>query len=527
MNTHSRSLQLLSRNSLCILAALTLLPGTLHSQAPQAQQTPQPAAGGLAPAGPTFRVLRSMAGTSGTQSGGKLLIDNPQTVFHLGQDHKVIVYFEWEGPIGLHKFEGLWKNPEGNVVMVSDFQYTATGKQFAGYWTMLLSGSEPVGIWTLQARIDGEDAGSFPFQLVTEPGAPAPVQPAPERQPLSTDALYKKALSATVFVDMYDASGKRVSRGSGFYLDDGRLFTAFHNIDGAKLVRVTLPDGHFFETTQVVSWSRWQDWAMLQSEPPKEPGLTRSKAESWPVGTAASYLDLATGSGRILADASVVGITSYPRAGERLNITSNPSDAAVGGPVFDGFGDVIGMVGGSLVPGTDLLISSLLAAGPNASGGSNVARYGMAIPITFLPANVTSEAPVTFDHLIQIGQMIPPIAAPDRVMYGTLTRSLEKAGGFPFPANWVDRFSHADSKVYAYIGWSTREKFKGLADAILYDVDNHAVSSPRPAKVDIRVGGMQSNYWQFDPSALPSGFYRVDVTLGDQVVWRRFFRVDD
>ncbi len=151
----------------------------------------------------------------------------------------------------------------------------------------------------------------------------------------------------------------------------------------------------------------------------------------------------------------------------------------------------------------------------------------MAIPITFLPANVTSEVPVTFDHLIQVGQMIPPVAAPDRVMYGTLTRSLEKTGGFHFPANWVDHFSHADSRVYAYVGWNTQEKFKGLANAILYDVDNHAVTLPSPAKVDIHVGGMQSNFWQFGISALPSGFYRVDVTLGDQVVWRRFFRVDD
>ena len=151
----------------------------------------------------------------------------------------------------------------------------------------------------------------------------------------------------------------------------------------------------------------------------------------------------------------------------------------------------------------------------------------MAIPITFLPANVTNEVPVTFDHLMQIGQMIPPVAAPDRVTYGTLTMSLDKSGGFQFPANWVDHFSHADSKVYAYVGWNTQEKFKGLADAILYDVDNHAVSSPSPAKVDIRVGNTQSNFWQFGLSALPSGFYRVDVSLGGQLVWRTFFRLDD
>ncbi len=252
MITYSSGSNSLFNKFLRLLLALALLPTILHAQAPETQQSAQPAAGGLAPTGQKFRVVRSMAGTSGRQVGDKLVIDNPQTIFHLNQDHKVIVYFEWEGPIGPHKFEGLWKNPEGNVVMVSDFAYTAAGTQFAGYWTMLLSGSETVGIWTLQARIDGEDAGSYPFQLVTEPGAPSPAPTAPVRQPLSPDALYQRALSAIVFVDKYDAAGKMVLRGSGFYLDDGRVVTAFHNIDGAKFVRLTLADGRVAQLTQAL-----------------------------------------------------------------------------------------------------------------------------------------------------------------------------------------------------------------------------------------------------------------------------------
>jgi hypothetical protein len=100
-----------------------------------------------------------MAGPSGTETQGRLVIDDPRSDFYLGKDKKVIGYFEWEGPPGAHKFEGNWKNPEHKVVLISDFQYVASSKQFSGYWTMLLSGAETPGLWTLDARIDGESAG--------------------------------------------------------------------------------------------------------------------------------------------------------------------------------------------------------------------------------------------------------------------------------------------------------------------------------------------------------------------------------
>src|SRR5258708_5277103 len=80
------------------LAAVASLSPLLHAQTPSQ-------GGGVAAVGaPTFQVLRSLAGTSGTESNGRFVMDDPRTTFHLGQDKKVIVYFEWSGPIGPHKF---------------------------------------------------------------------------------------------------------------------------------------------------------------------------------------------------------------------------------------------------------------------------------------------------------------------------------------------------------------------------------------------------------------------------------------
>ncbi len=128
-----------------------------------------------------------MAGTSGKEVNGRLILDDPRTVFYSGQDHKIIVYFEWEEPPGQHKFEGVWKNSDSKVTLISDFQYVAPGKQFSGYWSMLLSGSEAPGLWTLEAHIDGESAGELSFQLIAGPGAVAPPAAGPAAAPASFD----------------------------------------------------------------------------------------------------------------------------------------------------------------------------------------------------------------------------------------------------------------------------------------------------------------------------------------------------
>jgi S1-C subfamily serine protease len=506
-----------------ITAVLTLLPGALLAQT---GRDGTQGAGGLVASGPKFQVVRSVAGTSGSEKDGKLVIDNPQTIFHIGQDHKVIVYFEWLGPLGPHKFEGMWKNPDGKVVMIAEFQYSATAKQFAGYWTMLLSGSETPGIWSLDARIDGEAAGSFPFQLVTEPGADMPPPaPTPARQPLEPAALYQHAVAATVYVDKFDGRGKIVGHGSGFYLDDGRLLTAFQNIDGAKQVRVVSADGRSAEVTQVLMWNRWQDWAILAVEGTKAIALARAEAKTWTIGTPCFYLEVSAGSSRVITSTSIVGQNTFPRAGERLNLSASPDRAAVGSPLLNEFGEVIGMIGGSLAPGTNLLESYLLSESGAGSGG--ILRYGLAVPITLVPAASARPTPVTFDQLAQAGQMIPVVTAGDRVEFGELATTLDKGKGIPGLRNSRQQFSHRDAKIYVYINWDPNTKFKGVATMAIYDVDNHPLSESKPLKVNLHPGDLTAGIWELNLAVLPSGTYRVDVALGGELVWRRFFRLGD
>ena len=483
--------------------------------------------GGGAAAGQTFRVIRSLAGPSGTESNGHLIIEDPRTVFHLGQDHKVIVYFEWEGPVGLHKFEGLWKNMEGKVVLVSDFQYSATIKQFSGYWTMLLSGSEPPGLWTLEARIDGESAGNLSFQLVAEPGAVSSSTPVLARQPLTPAELYKQAAEAAVFIDKIDSHGKAVARGSGFNLDSGRVVTAFQNIDGATKLRVIFADGNALDVTQVQSWNRWQDWVILPVIAPNVTGIPRAAPKSWNVGSVCYYLETSSGSSRIITDSTVVGQNTFPRAGERLNLSASPGRVAIGSPLLNEFGEVIGMVGGSLAPGTDMIGSYMLAADPINLGTTGIIRDGLAVPITLIPSASDHGMATSLDELARSGQMLPLLASQEKVLFGELALTLEKNQGTVSPLNSRQQFSHQDQKIYVYVTWAPTVTFKGSAAMAIYDGDNRSLGQSKPVKVNLHPGSVSGSVWDIPLASLISGIYRVDVSLGDDLVWRRFFRLID
>ncbi|HVB87329.1 MAG TPA: hypothetical protein VNK23_11780 [Candidatus Dormibacteraeota bacterium] len=89
-----------------------------------------------------------------------MYFQDPRSVFRVGDDHQILVEFQWQGPVGPHKFVGMWKDPTGQVVVVSNFQFAPSTSPYSGYFTLLLGDTVPTGVWTIDATIDGQSAGS-------------------------------------------------------------------------------------------------------------------------------------------------------------------------------------------------------------------------------------------------------------------------------------------------------------------------------------------------------------------------------
>ncbi len=510
----------------CCVALLGLcVPVTVAGQS--ASQNPPQAAGGVAAGGQQFRAVRSVSGSRGSQQGGRYVVEDPRSVFYLPQDKQVIVYFEWDGPAGNHHFEGFWKNPAGKVASISDFQYVAPTRRFGAYWTLALAGTVEPGTWTLEAHIDGEAAGAHTIQIVS---GTSRAEEAPERRMLKPAEIYQRVLTSTVSVERLGARGEHLGQGSGFLLAPGVIATAFQSIEGASKLRVVFPDGSSMETDQILAWNRRQDWATLKSDGRKIPALEAAGKDSWNVGDVASYLEVAPEGNRVISTVTIDGKNSFAVAGERLSISGATTDGAAGAALVNDYGDVIGVVGGSLVPGANSTTQLMLSTPRSRAGGTVYVHGGMAVPINAVRATATDAATTPLSTLAAKGDFLPPVTAGRNIGYAQLARSLEKKDGISWPTEGGSEFSRQQGKMVVYVLWEAKENCSGNLTMRFFDLDNrplNRVDQVKPLKLKLRTRERFVSSWESNISALAPGVYRVDVWLDEAPAWRTFFRVTD
>jgi len=475
------------------------------------------AAGGVEMGAPRFRALRSISGTKGLQQGGRFVMEDPRTVFYIPEDKQVIVYFEWEGPLGPHVFEGLWKNPEGKVAAISEFKYEAKDKQFGGYWSLVLTATMPTGLWSLEARIDGEVAGTHAFQVLA---TSRPADAVPTRRILTPAEIYEQTVPATVAVESFASNGERINSGSGFFMVGGLLATAFQVIDGASALRILLRDGRRLEANLVVAWNRRQDWAILKTNSGHPAQLQRASPPPTTIGDRCYTLGATADGGRALVEATVTGKYTPQGAGERLTVSASLEPATAGAPLLNEYGEVLGIIGGELVPGANSLRLTRSGFSPVLPSTAN-----LAVPISLVRA-VGPEAPAaTLDELARRGEFILPVTASRHVLYGNLSRGLDRSKKYPEPLDVRYEFSRRDKKMFLLVMWEPKDKVKSTTTLRIYDNDNHAVAATQRRKANLRPGERFYTTTELPTADFAPGVYRLDVLLGDEPAWRTFFRI--
>jgi len=492
-------------------------------------QTPQ--AGGVTVAEPKFRLVRSVSGTKGSQQGDHYVIEDPRTVFYLPEDKQIIVYFEWEGPLGLHHLEGFWKNPEGKVVVMSDFTYESKHKRFAGFWSLLLSESMPAGVWAMEAHVDGEVAGTHNFQIAV---APRPASATPSRRILGPQDIYKLAAPAMASIERLDAQRHRLGLGSGFVLENDLIATSFENIEGARYLRVVLATGPSLDFDSVVAWNRREDWALLKAQAPFGNALTPAKPNSWEVGDRCFSLDSPQPGGWTIVDGSITGTHKFSEVGDRLNIDLTLSRTASGSPLLNEYGEVIGVIAAlSLVPDMSSLTTSVedgFRGYPgNLLGGGFTIGFGplLAIPISLVQFPKPDTAVTTLTDMTKSGQFPEGLTKNDNLLQGTVAKSIRRAGPQLVAVDQKFEFQRKDTEINVLITWHGESKLKSIASLRIYNIDNHLVGTARPLKVNLSKGQLMYSTWTIGLGQLPLGTYRVDLVLGTDPVWRSFFRLVD
>jgi hypothetical protein len=479
---------------------------------------------GAQPSGPaaaTFRVVRSVSGSRGVVEGARFVVTDPRTVFTVPGDGQIIVYFEWQGPPGKHRMEGVWRDPAGKAATITNFDYEARAPQFGAYWTLTLPERVEAGSWSLDAHIDGSAAGVHRFEIVVSSRA-AP--PAVTRAPTTPADAYDRMRAATVLVEKLDDRGEVRAVASGVIAQAGRVLTAFSALDGAVGVRITSSRGETTDVQEMLAFDRWGDWALLAVPPTLGRALEIEPTRTWKVGDHVYALSGASNGARTLIELNIAGIQEHASAGDRFTLSLPLTGDAIGGPVVNDYGAVIGFLTGQPMPGISTVEFRTVGFRSTIGAENSIGGVTLVRPWPQLPTG--ESAPTAFATLLGDGRFTP-LLGPGRqeVLRGSFAQQVKKSAILFDPIGEKDVFSQRAGTFALMLNFDPKNKVRTDAVFRIYSLEGKLVGQSKPLKVRLDAGRASAVSWTLEASVMPPAVYRVDVVFGAEPVWRGYLKV--
>lgn len=459
------------------------------------------------------RLVRSLSGPSGKVVGQDFVLDEVRNRFVFPNDRSATIYFEWECPAGDHALTATWKRPDGGVASVSpDVKIQTTSTRLTSYWMFDISSAVVSGTWTVEIRIDGQPAGSHVFEVAGTDG---------RAEKFTLDRVMKTFGPAVVAVFKLDEGGHRVDASSGCVIGPNAVVTAFQAVDMATVLEIEFADGRRARTADLLDVSRLDDWAVIKVDTGAIAPIPRGDARAIPVGGRLATFSIDGGT-RVMLPVDVGAVSTPPGYGLRIRFSPHSALEAAGSPLIDENGLLVGLVGGSLTPGSRLIqrvreLSSQLLAEPAPNTGS---------AINLLPATLPTASRSLAD-LQGAGVISAPITPMPEFDFGGVTKHLPKNVADQIASDDRDYSTRDDTPVTVYSYWKKKGKLsKGEISGAIFDASNQPRGSLPAKKISLKEQGERISY-AFDPRSLPAGYYRIDLRWDGTPVWRIYIHVTD
>ena len=467
----------------------------------------------------SIRMVRSLSGPSGKLVGSKFVLDETRNRFVFPQDSALTVYFEFQAPQGDYTLTAIWKDPQGRTAGISpDIKIQTVTDELNCYWVFMIDANRPSGVWTVEIRINGEPAGSHAFELSVPP--PPKPQGADAPAPPKLDEIYRTAVRSVVWMHKLDKDGQRIDTTTGFVVGPGSVLTAFQSIDAAEGIEIEFADGTRSVTSDILAFHRLQDWALVKAETRNVPALQTGKSDAAVIGGQSIVFGLGPGSSRTIGYVDIAGRGVVPGFGERIHVNPQLPPMAIGGPLLDHFGKVIGVIGGSLAPGMWLdhrgFALELAVTSPRSGMISVTPVDGIALQPKYAAA--------TLQDMLTSGMMTPPLSKTPVFSFGAITDKISADYSYVSKT----QFSRKNSEIIVYTIWEKKEKIsKGEVSMIVYDAANRVRSKVKPASLRFKPQGKMQFLYKFSPANLEPGLYRIDLFWDGLPIWRAGIAVLD
>jgi len=462
------------------------------------------------------RLLRSVSGPSGKTVGADFVLDEIRNRFIYPNDKSFVIYFEWEAPPGDHVLTGVWKQPDGRVASISpDVKIRTNTSQLKSYWGFTLYPGIDNGVWTIEVRVDGQPAGSHPFEVVGMPSVPA----APKQ--ITLDDVYKTLGPSVVWIRKLDGTGRRTDLTTGFVLEPNVIATGFQAIDSAARLEIEFADGRKGETDEVLGFSRNADWALLKVDTYSLAPIHRGDSTAVAVGEHLAAFNV-DGGARVLGTVDIGGQSMVTGFGRRIQISPAVAPEAAGGPLVDAMGSVVGILGGSLNAGSRIARN---ASSSSLGLWALLAVENGATAMTELPVSIPSSGK-TLAQLAGEDVLTAPLIPMPEFLYGGTTANLPARASDPVPPD-AGEFSKRDRQISIYSMWVRRGKLsKGEISVLMYDSQNRVRMNLPAKKISLSLSPERFSVG-FSPATLEPGVYRIDLDWNGHPAWRTFVRITE
>ncbi|MBR2132512.1 MAG: trypsin-like peptidase domain-containing protein [Oscillospiraceae bacterium] len=245
--------------------------------------------------------------------------------------------------------------------------------------TLLIGGSFGAG-WITKKAVDENKVNSTQFMVSERPKTEVTTVNVTGNQKLSYPEIYAANVNSCVSINVsstsYNYFGQTVqsaSSGSGFIItQDGYIVTNYHVISGGTNVKVTLNDGTTYDA-EVIGGEKDYDIAVLKVDP----GETKLQCvvlgqsenllvgdEIFTIGNPLGELTFSMSEGIVSCLNREINVDGTPF--NMIQITAAVNSGNSGGPLFNTYGEVVGIVS---------------AKYSSSSSGASVEGLGFAIPM--------------------------------------------------------------------------------------------------------------------------------------------------
>ena len=168
----------------------------------------------------------------------------------------------------------------------------------------------------------------------------------------TSQEIYALAEACTVTVEAFRGDVS-LCKGSGFFMDPtGLIMTAYHVIDGATRVKVTMPDSAVYEVTDIVAFDKARDLAVIRIGTSRETPYLTFETEGVAPGETVYTFGSAHGGGSGVFSSGVVAskLLETQVGGSRktcireFRYTGSAAFQNSGAPILNAHGQVIGIV---------------------------------------------------------------------------------------------------------------------------------------------------------------------------------------